>query len=273
MRRILLATLTILLLAGVVTTAHAATPAETQAEADFLSRTNADRAANGVSGLRVASDLVDIARRHAADMAASNSIYHSSNLGGTIQNWQKIGENVGRGTNVDVVQNAFMASPAHRENILDSAFTETGIGVVWKDSTLYVTVLFRKPASSAAAAPAPAPSKPAPAPAPVHTASVAAQPRPAAAAVTPAPPAPPAPPAIPAFSPEAVAAAMAGGHWDPATLTTQLATASHAAPSHHTSDVDLRAWAVLARILAVMLVGALGAVIYQRRLQMTFRPA
>src|SRR3954449_5018975 len=127
MRRIVLATLTLLLLAGVVTTAHAATPAEGQAETDFLSRTNADRAANGVGGLRVSSDLVDIARRHSADMAASNSIYHSTNLGGTIQNWQKIGENVGRGSAVDVVQNAFMASPAHRENILDSAFTETGI--------------------------------------------------------------------------------------------------------------------------------------------------
>src|SRR5437868_2063341 len=77
------------------------------------------------------------------------------------------------------------------------------------------------------------------------------------AAIT-APPAPPAPPAIPNFSPEAIAASMAVGHWDLATLTTQLAASSHA-PSHRTGDVALHTWAVLARIFAVLLVGALGA--------------
>ena len=111
MRRIVVAALTILLLAGVVTAAHAATGAEAGSESDFVSRTNSDRAAAGLAPLRVASDLVDIARRHSADMAASDSIYHSTNLGSTITNWQKIGENVGRGSDVATVQNAFMASP------------------------------------------------------------------------------------------------------------------------------------------------------------------
>src|SRR5688500_19860113 len=114
MRRIMLATLTMLLVFGVVTTARATTSAEAQTESDFLSRTNADRAANGVGPLRIAGDLVDLARRHSAEMAASNSIYHTSNLGSRVQNWQKVGENVGRGSNVDVVEQAFMNSPSHR---------------------------------------------------------------------------------------------------------------------------------------------------------------
>src|SRR5688500_20362491 len=114
MRRIMLATLTMLLVFGVVTTARATTSAEAQTESEFLARTNADRAANGVGQLRIAGDLVDYARRHSAEMAAKNSIYHTSNLGGTIQNWQKVGENVGRGGSVDGVQQAFMRSEERR---------------------------------------------------------------------------------------------------------------------------------------------------------------
>ena len=81
MRRIMAAALTILLLAGVVTSALAATPPDGQTEANFLSQTNAARAAGGLAPLNVASDLVDIARRHSAEMADSNSIYHTANLG------------------------------------------------------------------------------------------------------------------------------------------------------------------------------------------------
>lgn len=275
MRRIVVAALTILLLAGVVTSAHAATPPDGQAESDFLSRTNADRAASGLAPLRLASDLVDLARRHSEDMAASDSIFHTPNLGGTVQNWQKVGENVGRGSAVDVVENAFMASPTHRENILDGAYSETGIGVVWKDATLYVTVLFRQPKSSTAAAAAPAPSKPAPAPATVHAASVAprpAAPRPAAPVAAPTPPAPPAAPAIPAFSPEAIAASMARSSWDVAALTTERPPTS-GRPARPAPAGAPHLYALFARLVAVALVGALAALVYQRRPQLTFGSA
>src|SRR5204862_1717148 len=59
------------------------------------------------------------------------------------------GENVGVGPNVDSLEDAFMNSPEHRANILDSDYTEIGIGTaVGKDGRLYVTQDFRQPMHS-----------------------------------------------------------------------------------------------------------------------------
>src|SRR5207248_2963044 len=146
MRRARLVALTLVITFGFMTSAHAASPADAQSEADFLARTNADRASAGLGSLQVSSDLVALARQHSSDMANSNSLYHTPNLGSVVQNWLKVGENVGRGTGgVATIQDAFMASPHHRENILDPAYTQAGVGVVWSGNMLYVTVQFRKP--------------------------------------------------------------------------------------------------------------------------------
>lgn len=61
------------------------------------------------------------ARNHSAEMAASGSIYHDSNLGSEANSagcWVKVGENVGRGPNAGVIHSALMNSPSHRANIL-----------------------------------------------------------------------------------------------------------------------------------------------------------
>ena len=120
----------------------------TSDEGSLLSYTNASRAQYGVAKLTLSSDLVSVARKHSAEMAAKGAIYHNSSLGSDVHGWRKIGENVGRGPSAKSVHQAFMASSSHRTHILDSAYDRIGVGTVWKGSTLYVTVIFVDSAGS-----------------------------------------------------------------------------------------------------------------------------
>jgi uncharacterized protein YkwD len=129
-----------------------ATPAPAQAsgsagdhETDFVQRTNAERSSRGVSSLRVASDLTDVARRHSAVMARDSHLHHNPNLASDVSGWTRIGENVGRGGSVSSLHSALMNSEGHRRNILDANFSEIGIGVVVSGSTIWVTQVFRLP--------------------------------------------------------------------------------------------------------------------------------
>jgi uncharacterized protein YkwD len=114
----------------------------TSDEGSLLSYTNASRAQYGKAKLTLSSDLVSVARKHSAEMAAKGAIYHNSSLGSDVHNWKKVGENVGRGPSAKSVHQAFMGSSSHRTHILDGAYDHIGVGTVWKGSTLYVTVIF-----------------------------------------------------------------------------------------------------------------------------------
>lgn len=114
----------------------------TSDEGSLLSYTNASRAQYGKAKLTLSSDLVSVARKHSAEMAAKGAIYHNSSIGSDVDDWKKIGENVGRGPSAKSVHQAFMASSSHRAHILDGAYDQIGVGTVWKGSTLYVTVIF-----------------------------------------------------------------------------------------------------------------------------------
>ncbi|WP_169786697.1 CAP domain-containing protein [Nitriliruptor alkaliphilus] len=140
-------------------------------EARFVQLINAERAKAGLPALRVADDLVGVGRRHAVRMAEQDHLHHNPNLGSDVKGWDKVGENVGRGPDVDRVHAAFMASEGHRRNILDPEWTEVGVGVEMVDGGLWVTELFRLPSGASAPPPAadPAPADPAPDPAPTST--------------------------------------------------------------------------------------------------------
>src|SRR5947208_3096543 len=175
-------------------TAEAATRVDPGSEAGFVARTNGERTSRGIGALTVADDLVAIARQHSQEMASSGRLYHNPNLATQVQNWQAVGENVGTGPSVENVHVAFMNSPHHRANILNTRYTQVGIGVVWSGNALWVTEVFRQPATprpvatprapvaaprpAPAAASAPAPSSPAPAaaPAPASAPATAAAP-------------------------------------------------------------------------------------------------
>lgn len=106
----------------------------------FTSRLNAERAVP----LTTRADLVALARKHSGRMASSSSIYHNSRLADEAPpDWQSLGENVGVGPECSEIHQAFMNSPTHRKNILDTDFNLIGVGVViTQDGSIYVTEVF-----------------------------------------------------------------------------------------------------------------------------------
>ncbi|MGH2686759.1 MAG: CAP domain-containing protein, partial [Actinomycetota bacterium] len=98
-------------------------------ESQSAAMINGSRGSSGLPALAVHSGLSGIARRQAARMAASGSLYHNPNLRGevaaTMPGWQAMAENIGVGSSVDELHRAFMASSTHRQNILGS-YTHVG---------------------------------------------------------------------------------------------------------------------------------------------------
>jgi uncharacterized protein YkwD len=139
--------LAFLLVAGVPVEPAAAdgSVAMSSMESDFVSRINQERSSRGLATLRVASDMVTVARNHSRRMADADHLHHNPNFGSEVTNWRKVGENVGRGPSVSSLHRAFMNSPSHRNNLLDPAWTEVGIGVVVVDGRIWVTQLLRLP--------------------------------------------------------------------------------------------------------------------------------
>ncbi|MEM9200388.1 MAG: CAP domain-containing protein [Actinomycetota bacterium] len=133
-------------------------------EAAFVDALNEVRAAVGLPPFTVNGQLADLARDHAQEMADAGEIFHASPISeGYVGPWSKIGENVGVGAAVDVLVDAFVASPGHYANIIDPAFTEIGVGVVWRDNAMYTTHRFLQlPGAPVTTAP-PVPSTTAPA--------------------------------------------------------------------------------------------------------------
>lgn len=111
-------------------------------EAKFVDMINDDRRAAGSGPLVVLPELVEKARRHAERMAAAEDIFHSDDMAAGLDGWQLLGENVGRGGNLETLHQAFMDSPGHRRNVLDPRFDALGVGVVWSEGVPYVVELF-----------------------------------------------------------------------------------------------------------------------------------
>jgi hypothetical protein len=133
-----------------------AAAADTETEAEFLSKINETRAANGLYALAIEDALRSHARTHTEDMVEAGEIYHSTEAeliaaGGT--GWTGIAENVGRGQSTTSLHNAFMASPAHRANILGD-YNYVGIGTDTSGGYLYVTVVLMRKGESTPTDPA-----------------------------------------------------------------------------------------------------------------------
>lgn len=128
-------------------------------EAAFVDALNRVRADNGLPAFTVNVELSNLSRGHAQVMADAGEIFHADPISeGYSGQWSKIGENVGVGANVEVLVDAFVASAGHYANIVDPAFTQIGVGVVWKDSALYTTHRFLQvPGAPATAPPTTAP--------------------------------------------------------------------------------------------------------------------
>ena len=160
-------------------------------EAQLVALTNQARANAGRRALKVDSALVSIARSRSKDMIQRN--YFSHNIppsGKRVFNVMSergycfvvAGENIGWNTYPDdaataQIQQMFMNSPSHRDNIMGGSWEVIGIGAYkGSDGKKMWTVLF---ADKCGAAPAPKPTpKPAPKPTPRPTPKPTARPTP-----------------------------------------------------------------------------------------------
>ena len=98
---------------------------------------NADRAANGLAPLRLNSQLVGLAEYYAQDMINRHFFSHNNPEGQTPFDRMRqrgisfgyAGENLAINSSVSAAEQAFMNSAGHRANILNSHYTQVGVGV------------------------------------------------------------------------------------------------------------------------------------------------
>ena len=127
-RKRLIIALAGLLLVGTLTSACESTPADRTAVIDYV---NASRAKAGLPPLRENVTLdrkADAWAQHLRDVC---DLSHSKLSDGAPSDWMKLGENVGYGGNIGQIHEAYLNSPGHRANIMDSAFTSMGAAAVY----------------------------------------------------------------------------------------------------------------------------------------------
>jgi uncharacterized protein YkwD len=103
---------------------------------------NHDRNVRNVSIVRYDPMLQRKAQRWAHKLARENRLYHSNLASGVSGCWRNIGENVGYGGSIAAIHRAYMRSPSHRANILNSAYDRVGLGVARNGSRVFTVQVF-----------------------------------------------------------------------------------------------------------------------------------
>lgn len=128
-----------------------------QMETQVWQRINQERQQRGLQPLRQNAKLNLVARNYSKQMAQQNFFSHNDPQGrGSAQrveqygiSYNLLGENLFKSINapnpVPLSISGWMKSPGHRQNILRSTFTETGVGVWRTGNTYYFTQLFMRP--------------------------------------------------------------------------------------------------------------------------------
>lgn len=123
-------------------------------ELEVFNLINKQRTNNGLSPLKIDSEVQNVARVKAQDMVDNNYFSHNSPTYGSPfdmlksykVSYKTAGENIaGNSSNTEAV-NAWMNSSGHKANILNSSFNYTGIGVVKgsKYGKIYVQMFIGK---------------------------------------------------------------------------------------------------------------------------------
>lgn len=132
---------------------------------ELLDTTNAQRVAQNLPALKLNTQLSDAAYQKANDMFKQQYWAHDAPNGTTpwawfskvSYNYSYAGENLAKNfTTANAATTAWMASPEHRANILDSHYTDVGFAVVSGtlkgENTLLIVALYGRPASAVAVA-------------------------------------------------------------------------------------------------------------------------
>lgn len=126
-------------------------------EAEIVRQINNIRQENDLNVLEDNDRLAQVARSYSRTMAQENFFSHTSPDGTTPAQrvgsagilFRVVGENLFQSTNLpnpsERSVEGWMNSQGHRENILRSVYTQTGVGI-WRDgNTYYITQLFMRP--------------------------------------------------------------------------------------------------------------------------------
>ncbi len=124
------------------------------AEGQLVAEINSFRASHGLSGLTMHAELVRKAEGWARFMADGGcgrggnglpNICHSTLTDGITVQWTGLAENVGMispSTNVSGMHNAYVNSPAHAANMLNSKMTYVGVGIAIVGNYMYSAEVF-----------------------------------------------------------------------------------------------------------------------------------
>jgi uncharacterized protein YkwD len=113
-------------------------------EKAFARKINSARSSHDKGKLRLDPELSRVARQHTREMVKKGGLFHqtSAQFSRRITNWTMIAENVGLGSDVGELHTAFMQSPLHAANVLNSSYRFVGTGVVTEGNRMWVTVIF-----------------------------------------------------------------------------------------------------------------------------------
>lgn len=114
------------------------------------------RAKNGTPQLVWSDEVAKVARLHSNNMAEQKFFSHRGLDGSMVDDradkfglseWREIGENIAFVRDVarpvDLAVEKWMESPAHRQNLLNKAWSESAIGIaIATDGTVYFTQVF-----------------------------------------------------------------------------------------------------------------------------------
>ncbi|WP_426571654.1 CAP domain-containing protein [Aquihabitans sp. McL0605] len=113
-------------------------------QSQVLSELNGDRTANHLRALGTQADAQRKAQAWAEKLARENKLYHSNLPDGINVKWCSIGENVGYGPSVPAVEDAYMNSPGHKANILNTKWNGAGVGFAKNGNRVYTVQVFIK---------------------------------------------------------------------------------------------------------------------------------
>lgn len=113
-------------------------------QSQVLSSLNAARKAHGRTALVTHAQAQTKAQAWAEELARSGGLRHSNLSDGISSCWRSLGENVGSGPSVTSVQQAYMNSPRHKDNILSQAWNAVGVGHARRGNVVYTVQVFIK---------------------------------------------------------------------------------------------------------------------------------
>ena len=112
-------------------------------ERRFVEKINKARARRDRKPVDIDIHISAVGAVHSRAMKREAVLRHTGErkLHERVTRWELLGENVGRGGDVDSLHKAFMESESHRKTVLSREFRYAGVGIARDENQIWVTVL------------------------------------------------------------------------------------------------------------------------------------